>query len=94
MSIENIIDDAILQHEIHLRNIFESFVGRRFQSLKELQVKLQIETKEKIVIYISETDADFLHDYQLDGEIGNENEFSIFYLSDRKGLMYITEISF
>ena len=91
MNTKTIVEDATLQHEVHLRNIFESFVGKRFQNLEELQTKLQKETKEKIFIFESETDADFLNDFQLDGEIGNENEFSMFYLSDRKGLIYITE---
>lgn len=94
MNIKDITEAAILQHEVHLRNILESFVGKRFWSLDELKNSLEIETKEKIIISRSETDADFLNDYQLDGEIGNENEFSIFYLLDKKCLMYITEISF
>lgn len=83
-------------YETHIsrRGIFQSFVGRRFKSLEELQCKLQNETKEKVSIIHSETDADFLHDYQIDGEIGEENEFTLFYLIDRKLLYYITEISF
>ena len=94
MNTKTIVEDATLQHEVHLRSIFESFVGQRFENLEELQVKLQNETKEKILIFESETDADFLNDFQLDGEIGDENEFSMFYLIDRQGLFYITEISF
>jgi len=88
------ISDAVLQHEVHLRGIFNSLVGSRFQNLDELKLRLAAKTKEKILIIESETDANFLHDNQLDGEIGNENEFSIFYLLDKKGYLYITEISF
>lgn len=94
MNIKAISEYATLQHEVHLRGIFESFVGERFQNLEELQSKLQNKTKEKIFILESETDADFINDFQLDGEIGNENEFSMFYLLDRKGMLYITEVSF
>ena len=41
MNTKTIVEDATLQHEVHLRNIFESFVGKRFQNLEELQAKLQ-----------------------------------------------------
>jgi hypothetical protein len=94
MNTKQIIEDAVFQHEIHLREILESFVGSRFVNLKELEKSLKNKTKEPIIIFESETDADFLNDFQLDGEIGNENEFSIFYLKDRKGFLYVTEISF
>jgi len=94
MNVAKIVEDATMQHEINLRQIFESFVGKRFKSIAELKRELKLKTKEKILLFKSETDADFLHDFQLDGEIGNENEFSMFYLIDRKKELYITEISF
>lgn len=92
--VAKIVEYSEEQHKVHLRGIFESFVGSRFQSLKELKDRLKAKTKEKIILFESETDADFLHDFQLDGEIGNMNEFSLFYLKDRKDYLYITEIAF
>lgn len=83
-----------LQDKIKLSNIFESLIGNRFKNLEQLKLNLQDKTKEEIIIFESETDADFLNDFQLDGEIGEENEFSLFYLKDRKGFIYITEVSF
>jgi len=91
---KKVVEDATLQHEVALRSIFESFVGSRFKDLEELKSRLKNKTKEKILLFESETDADFFNDFQLDGEIGNENEFSLFYLKDRKGFIYITEIAF
>lgn len=95
MEIKNIIDNATLQHEIHLRNIFNSFVGRSFKSIKELRSELIKATNEDIVLIDSEFSNDFQIDFQIDGEIGKENPFTLWYLiPENTTLLTITEIQF
>lgn len=77
--------------EKSLNTYLESLVGSRFKSIGEIQTKIQSEINKEVNIFISETDAKFLHDYQLDGEIG-DYAFSIFYLKDRKKYLLLTEI--
>jgi len=71
--------------------LIEKIVGCRFNSFAAIKVELQAMLEEDVSIEEHGADKE-ANDHQLDGEWGNQNAFSIWYLRDLQGLYYITEV--
>lgn len=94
MNTQQIIEDAEVQHEIFIREQLENLIGFRFDTIDSIKDRIAHTTNEKVLLIRAESQDTSNLDFLLDGEIGNENYFGLFYLKDRAGNFYITEISF
>lgn len=71
----------------------KSLVGKRFNSILAIKNYLEnVLNMEDVIIIKSESDTFNGLDFVLDGE-SNDEVFSIFYLVDNRGCMYVTEIT-
>lgn len=75
---------------MHRLDFLENLVGRRFGCIESLKEQFS----EEVNLFLSESERLEGFDYMLDGEFDEHNSFTLFYLLDNKGLIYITEISF
>ena len=71
----------------------KSLVGKRFNSILAIKNYLEnVLNMEGVSMIRSESDTLNGLDFVLDGE-SNDEVFSIFYLVDNRGCMYVTEIT-
>lgn len=94
MNTKQIVEDAVLQHEVFIREKLRQLVGFRFSVIESIINRIEEDTNEKVLLIKSEDQSSSDLDLLLDGEIGNENYFGLFYLKDRAGNFYITEVSY
>lgn len=81
--------------------ILEDFVGRRFDTVKELETvltkKLNLEKKIKLDFSSINWERDFLADWNFCGSFEQDDiycQFDIYFLYDREQNLYITEVGY
>ena len=91
---KKVIEDAIFQHKIMIKEIMESLVGRRYKNIRDIENLLREQTGEAVYLYPSVSELLPTQDYLIDGEIGNGNYFGLWYLKDNADQYYITEVQY
>ena len=76
-----------------MKKVLKKIIGYRFHDLTHLKINLERESNLQTILTEFEPDEEELkHDFMLHGEFDNgKYPFTIWYLKDNKGLMYITE---
>jgi hypothetical protein len=77
-----------------MKKVLNTAIGYRFDDLNHLKIffELQSHSKVSLIDYINEDEL--LSDFTIHGEFNKDNKlipFTVFYLKDRKGLIYVTE---
>lgn len=90
MNTKDILEYDKHSKQMHRLDFLEGLVGNRYESIEDLKNDFL----EDVNVFLSESERLEQYDYMLDGEFDQYNSFTLFYLLDNSGKMYITEISF
>lgn len=90
MKTKDILEYDKYSVSMHRLDFLGNLVGRRFSCMASIEEQFP----EPVNIFLSESERLEAFDYMIDGEFDEHNSFTLFYLLDNVGLIYITEISF
>jgi len=88
MNIKDVLEYDKHSVSIHRLDFLQSLVGNRYISIESLEEQFP----EKVKLINSE--SDIIEDHILDGEFDEYNSFTLFYILDNSGKMYIRDFLF